>query len=541
VTNKHDISSNFLFPNSRYFVIIVMTKQCKNSVVILSPISAQMSQQKTAFQTRKVFMLLCLVIICAMTSLKAQSQASLNVPRLTLQECVRIAREESPLGVAARRDYESALFDYRAFEASMLPQFSLNGTAPNFIQSINPITQPDGTVQFLPQSQMLSNLSLTVSQRVPFSGGDIFVSSGLNRIDLLGDRPTALWQSVPFQIGLRQPVFQFNQYAFEQQSRALQRTIAERQYIETLENLSMSITNAFFDAYIAGLNLENAAANSAINDTLYQLSKGRFEVGKISENELLQSELAVMNARVNIARAELTFKRAQYSLQIALGRTPEEKCFLVPPVQLPKVSVIPERARAQALANRSEAVGFDNRRLIASRTLEQARLNNGFNATLSASLGFNQTNNDLPLAYQNLLSQSRANLTFQLPILQWGLGTSQIESAKANESQVEQRIIADGLNIGQEAYFQAAELLLLEQQVVLSAKADTIGQKRFDVAKNRYIIGKIALNDFFIGQNDKDQALQNYLQTLRNYWLAYYRLRRLTLFDFERNLRLIVP
>lgn len=478
------------------------------------------------------------------TSQKASTTApaSAPAPALTLQECVRIAREESPLGIAARRDYESAMFDYRAFEASLLPQIGLSGNAPNFVQSINPITQPDGTVQFVPQSQMFSMVSLTANQRVPFTGGDVFLSTGLNRIDLFGDtRSTALWQSVPFQIGIRQPIFQFNSYAFDQQSRALQRTIAERQYVETLETLAMNTTNAFFDAYIAELNLDNANLNRDINDTLYQLSKGRFEVGKISENELLQSELAVMNARVNAARAELTFRRSQYSLQNLLGRSPEAKYTLVPPIQLPFVKVLPERAKAQALANRSEVVNFESRRLAATRTLEQARLNNSFNATLIASLGYNQSNSELPLAYQNLLSQSRANISFQMPILQWGGGTAQVESAKANEAQTEQLIIADALTLGQEAYFQAAELTLLEQQVVLSAKADTIGQKRFEVAKNRYIIGKIALNDFFIGQTDKDAARQNYLQTLRNYWVAYYRLRRLTLFDFERNSRLTPP
>jgi outer membrane protein TolC len=495
---------------------------------------------------RVTILSLCLLLPSALPAQTAvqsgNTTSSASAPLLTLQECVRIAREESPLGIAARRDYESSMFDYRAFEASLLPQVSLSGNAPNFVQSINPITQPDGTVQFVPQSQMFSNLSLTAAQRVPFTGGDVFLSTGLSRIDLFGDtRSTALWQSVPFQIGIRQPIFQFNSYAFDQQSRALQRTIAERQYVETLETLAMNITNAFFDAYIAELNLENANLNSAINDTLYQLSKGRFEVGKISENELLQSELATMNARVNKARAELALRRAQYTLQISLGRSPDDKISLVPPVQLPPVKVIPERARAQALANRSETTNFDSRRLSASRTLEQARLTNGFNATLSASLGYNQTNGDLPLAYQNLLSQSRANISFQMPILQWGGGAAQVESAKANEAQTEQLIIADGLTLGQEAYFQAAELLLLEQQVVLSAKADTIGQKRFEVAKNRYIIGKIALNDFFIGQNDKDAARQSYLQTLRSYWVAYYRLRRLTLFDFERNLRLTPP
>ena len=45
------------------------------------------------------------------------------------------------------------------------------------------------------------------------------------------------------------------------------------------------------------MTLANATANAAVNDTLYTLNKGRFEVGKIGENDLLQSELQLLGAR----------------------------------------------------------------------------------------------------------------------------------------------------------------------------------------------------------------------------------------------------
>ena len=36
-----------------------------------------------------------------------------------------------------------------------------------------------------------------------------------------------------------------------------------------------------------------------------------------------------------------------------------------------------------------------------------------------------------------------------------------------------------------------------------------------------------------VAQNDKDQALLAYVAALRGYWNAHYRLRKLTLYDFE--------
>ena len=69
----------------------------------------------------------------------------------------------------------------------------------------------------------------------------------------------------------------------------------------------------------------------------------------------------------------------------------------------------------------------------------------------------------------------------------------------------------------------------------MSAKADTVAQKRYEVAYNRYVISRITIDNLYIAQNEKDQAVSQYVTALRNYWLAYYRLRQTTLYDFERG------
>jgi predicted negative regulator of RcsB-dependent stress response len=46
------------------------------------------------------------------------------------------------------------------------------------------------------------------------------------------------------------------------------------------------------------------------------------------------------------------------------------------------------------------------------------------------------------------------------------------------------------------------------------------------------VIGKIGVSDLYIAQNEKDQALESYVQALRSFWANYYRLRRVTLYDF---------
>jgi len=65
-----------------------------------------------------------------------------------------------------------------------------------------------------------------------------------------------------------------------------------------------------------------------------------------------------------------------------------------------------------------------------------------------------------------------------------------------------------------------------------------VGAKRFEVARNRYSIGRIDISNLYIAQTEKDQALEAYVRALRGYWDVYYRVRRLTLYDFEAGQRI---
>jgi outer membrane protein TolC len=83
--------------------------------------------------------------------------------------------------------------------------------------------------------------------------------------------------------------------------------------------------------------------------------------------------------------------------------------------------------------------------------------------------------------------------------------------------------------------FSALQLQQAQRNVLISAKADTVAAKQFEVARNRYIIGKINNTDLYNAQTEKDAAVLAYVQALRGYWTAYYHLRRVTLYDFAKK------
>ena len=66
-----------------------------------------------------------------------------------------------------------------------------------------------------------------------------------------------------------------------------------------------------------------------------------------------------------------------------------------------------------------------------------------------------------------------------------------------------------------------------------------MAQKRLNLTRQRYRIGKIQVTDFNIAIQEEASGRRSYIAALRNFWLAYYDLRQLTLYDFENGIPLV--
>jgi len=205
---------------------------------------------------------------------------------------------------------------------------------------------------------------------------------------------------------------------------------------------------------------------------------------------------------------------------------------IVTPDSIPIVDADPEVAVREAKKNSSTTEQAELDLVQTRRGISQAKSNNRFNASIVASAGFNQTAPVFNDAYQSPLGKQTLTVGLNMPMLQWGAGHAEVESARANE----QRAIANNKNrrdmLTEDARFSALALQQAQRNVIISAKADTVAAKQFEVARNRYIIGKISNTDLYTAQDQKDQAVLAKVQALRAYWTSYYHLRRVTLYDF---------
>lgn len=466
-------------------------------------------------------------------SLSAQSQTT------TLTEVVQLAQAQSVAAKRASTQQRTNYWQYRSFQAQFKPQLSLDGSLPNFTRSYVQVTQPDGNIRFEPVSYNNSILNLSLSQTIAPTGGTIFVQKQLQRFDNFIQNST-LYNGIPFGIGITQPLFQFNQMRWDRKIQPLLYAEGSQQLIESLEQVSLTATNLYFDLLVAQVNLQIAETNRANNDTLYRIAQHKLDMGKISQNDLLQLQLSVLNAEKDLASARQTAAVASLKLKTFVGYREENAGQARPlelaiPNQIPDLVVDVKRAFDEAIANRSGSIGFRRRLLEAERDLEKARKNNGLNATLTAGYGLSNQGPNLIDVYVRPQNREYVSLQFTLPIMTWGRAQAIVETAKANRELAQQTVEQDKLTFEQEIFTQVTLLQMLNQQVTLTAKADQIGQNRYQIAQDRFKLSDLSVTDLGIATQEKDRARRDAILALRDYWQAFYTLRLLTLFDFEKD------
>jgi outer membrane protein TolC len=460
--------------------------------------------------------------------------------KLSLSDAVQMAKEKSLQASMNLNLFYASQMNYKSASSNRLPLINAYVNAPGIDRSLGQVLQPDGTIKFVERTQALSSGNISLQQNLMATGGVIAISSALTRFDLLSQNGFTTWQASPLIVSINQPLLRFNELKFQWQLAKLRYKQNSRVFAERNEDLAIQITQTYFDAVNAEAELKLAEFNLSVNDTLLRMAKGRYNLGKIGEDDLLQTELRLMNAQNSLDQAQLNYFSSMNQLRIILGLPKQAPIILDPETHLPFFEPDIEKAVNNAVKSRSDFVQLNIEQKQIEGNLRRAKLNQLPNAELSATYGLSQTAGNIENSYKNPAEQQRLSLGLNIPLMNWGRYRNDYKEAKYQYNAKDAQLQLTYLNMEQEVIFLVMQYKQLKQRVYISAKADTIAQKRYEVAKNRYFIGKIDNTNLNIAQTEKDQARNEYFRTLKEYWLSYYRLRRTTLYDFEKQESLFV-
>jgi outer membrane protein TolC len=463
--------------------------------------------------------------------------------QFTLDEIVARAKSRSPAALRAETRKENRYWNYRFFKSNYNPQLRLGGTVPGFSQSVNNVIQPDGSVGFREVRQNLMDLELGMEQVIGATGGNISVNSSTNRFDNFlapEGSPQTQWSGVPINVRLSQPLFAFNPLKWDKKIEPLLYEESKREFVEEMEQISQTVTQLFFDFLISQVNFEIATKNLKNTQEILKIEQGRYNIGTTYEDKLLQVELQVLQARQDLAQARLDLEANSLRLKSYVGFNETAELTLIPPQQLPDLIIDTEVAIDYAFQNRAEALGFDRRKLEAESRVAQAR-GQRFNVLFNASYGLNNAALQWQDVYVDPNRQTLVNLGFFVPILDWGRNKARMGQAEANKRLVEYTVEQDIINFEQEIFTKVRNFAMLRDRLDITKLSDEVADKRYEISLRRYQNGNVTITDLNIAQEEKDRNRRAYIQSLRDFWTAYYEMRQLTLYDFENGALLYNP
>jgi outer membrane protein TolC len=471
-------------------------------------------------------------LIFGVNALSAQTDTVQFV--LSLEDVIDMAINQSSAVKYAQNTNVNYYWRYRNYKTQFRPQLVFNSDLPNYRHTTQPITQPDGSIQFKQVSNLSASANLSLNQSIPALGTYIYASTSAYGIRNLKLNTTS-FSGAPFVIGFSQPLFGYNWMKWYKKTEPMVYDEAQKRFIEEIEQISLNSTYRYFtflsvqtNFILAETNLKNSMDNLKISQT-------KKELGQISENDYSRIELSVLNAQKSLNQARMELKNADFELRTYIGLKENRQLKLIIPLNISLFDINPEMALAKAKENRKETTFYQRRLIYADQTLAEAKSNTGVKATLNGSFGLSNSADNFAGVYEDAQKDRTLRLALSVPILDWGRSASAVRLAESQRDLTIFDVNKDIEEFNREIIVQVEQFSLLKDQLKTANEADKVAENGYKIALKKFQNGELSITDLNIALQERDKAKRDYIYSIRSYWVAYFQLRIFTLYDFEKN------
>jgi len=484
-----------------------------------------------------VFIFLILCPFCG--SLNAQEKQQVNGSskikiNLTLHNVVDLAIAQSSAVKYVQNTNVNYFWRWKNFQKTFLPNLVVSGTLPNFNQSTIPVTQPDGSIEFKEVSNLMASANLSLNQSIPLTGTYIYASTSASRVQDYYKKQTN-FSGNPVSFGFYQPIFAYNWMKWSKKLEPMIYNESQKNFIQSIEVIAYTATTRFFNYLRVQTDFklaESALKNS--NDNL-RIAKTKQKLGQISENDFSRIELSVLNAQKALNSAGMLLKNSDFELKSYVGLDQNEDIELQMPLNITLFDIDSGKALEEAKTNRPETVNFERRLINSERDLTAAKRANGLSATISGSYGLSNSGESMAGIYHDPNRSQVLQLTVSVPILDWGRAASAVKMAESQRDLAQYDVQKAKEDFDRSVIVQVEQFSLLKGQLITAKEADRVAENGYKIALKRFQNGEISITDLNIALAERESAKRDYIGSLSTYWLAYYNLRILTLYDFETD------
>lgn len=453
---------------------------------------------------------------------------------LTLEQTIRLAHEQSIDAMVVRNTFLGNYWSYRSHRAELLPSLNFSANLASFERSQRPLQDAGtGEIYYRPNYNMNNTGTISIDQSIAATGGTLSVYSSLNRLDQYSPRRAITYYSQPVTLSYVQPLFSYNRLKWDKKIEPEKYERAKREYLESMEDISIKAVRIFYSLALAKLNYDIAVDNYDNMKTMHGIARRRHEQTlSVTRSELLQLELRLVNDSLSMSTKETNYNAQLREFRSFLGYNDRADIRLEMPDGVPEVNMDVDFVLGKALDNGTFRINQHISRLESERSVAQAKANRGISMSVSTQFGLSNNASRLPASYSNLLDREVFGISFRVPIMDWGMGRGRVKMAQAQQEVTLNRLEQAMTDFEQGVYNDVMQFNAQRNQLMMARRADMIASERYELAMKDFAEGTISVTDLNTAQSEKDAANMNYINEMSNFWIYYFSLRKMTLYDF---------
>jgi cobalt-zinc-cadmium efflux system outer membrane protein len=274
---------------------------------------------------------------------------------------------------------------------------------------------------------------------------------------------------------------------------------------DAVRNLLLTVREAYYDALYARASLDLATETLASLDSVASLNSIRLRAKDISESELMRSEVAALQQRIEVQNSQLDYRKALIAVLAATGRPSADSAFSVEGnlSRMPDtLAMSQEDARAFASAHRPDLLQLEEQ-------CDEAESNLQLQQALSVI--------DVNVGgyYSNQIGQNFTGLSLSVPLPLFSRNQGEIEKARVRVEQAKAQLAAARRQIDLEveaAYrdFQSRKAIVQQMQDGIITRARAVQR----TVEYSYTRGGTSILDFLEAQRTFNETMKSYFSAL---------------------------
>lgn len=461
---------------------------------------------------------------------------------LSLERTISLAADSSLEAFRTKNMYLAGYWQYRTYKADRLPSLTLNLTPAQYYRDITRRYDSQNDVDvYKKQQSFYASGNVEIKQNFDLLGGTFYLDSDLGYMRNFGndDNPANnQFTTVPIRLGYQQSLFGYNPFRWERKIEPLKYEKVKKELLYNIEQISEQATTYFFALAMAQAEYDLAKENVASTDTLYRTGQERHKIASINKAELLTLKLDAVNARNTLQNTEIALKRAMFNLASFLNFDKNTEIRLRLPGRPRDMQISVDEALVLARENNPKFLGLRQEIMEAEQQVDKTKKEAMFNASINASIGFNQVASKLKDAYRDPLQQDIVSVSVSIPLVDWGVRKGKHNIAKNNLNVTQISARQEELTVEEDVIMTVGDFNIQQNLISSAEEALDLALMAYSETKQRFMIGKADINSLTLSLNRQQEAQRNYISALQNYWLSYFKIRKLTLHDFETGISL---